>query len=530
MNPSALMPLLLAAQPAVGPLAPSLIEQGTPVPQPETPKPAPPPSQNALIDVDAGEAGAPIQRIEFLGAEAPERVAEAARGFIGQSASREILGSLAKAISDAYARSGIALYTVAIPQQDLSTGLVRVRLAEGFVEDIIYPEGASPLVRAYAERLKAEQPLTRRSLERYLTLMRDIPGAKIDVALLRGKQAGGVNLSITPKREHSDFSFGFDNRTQRGLGNGQWRAGAQGYSLLRDGDRTDLTLLAAADLKRYRYAGLSHQTPIGSDGLTLGLSASALETRFQGQPITGEARTAGVTLSYPVIRGYKRNLIVSAGFDGLNSDAALLGSVISSDHIRVLRGAVSYSATGKRDSVSASVLANKGVDALGARAMAGFSDATFFRVTGRAGYDRVFGKRVVGRLRMVGQYTQDRLPGSERLAVGGPEFGRAFETALLSGDRGAAASLEVAVRPGLPQKFTGSEVYGFVDAARIKVLARTGFLGARYDLASAGGGVRLNYATRASFFVEGARAIEAPYGGLEKAWRVNVGWHLKLRQ
>src|SRR3546814_20855982 len=87
--------------------------------------------------------------------------------------------------------------------------------------------------------MRAEKPLSRRALERYLSLIRDIPGAKVEVALERGTKPGGVRLAITPTRKRFDASFGVDNRTQSVLGSGQLRATAQDNSLLRAGDRAE---------------------------------------------------------------------------------------------------------------------------------------------------------------------------------------------------------------------------------------------------------------------------------------------------
>lgn len=522
----AALPALAAVQPP-STLSPPLIQQSEQPAAPNLPEqPKDIPAQSAIV-VEAEDSGANIRGIDFVGVDAPERVAQAARQFLGRPASRQTLVALAKAISDAYAKSDIALYTVAIPQQDFSTGQVRVLLAEGFVEDIVYPKGASPLIHAYAERMRAEKPLSRRALERYLSLMRDIPGAKIEVALERGIKPGGVKLAITPTRKRFDANFGIDNRTQSGLGSGQLRATAQANSLLCDGDRTDLVLLGATDLKRYQYVGLSHQTPLGSDGLALGLSGSWLRTRLKNLPVTGEAKTAGVSLSYPIIRSYKRNLTVSAGLDGLDSDAALLGAVLSSDHIRAARAAVGYSMIGDRDVLTAGFTVSRGLDILDARGTPGFTDTVFTKVMARAGYDRMLGKRFVGRLRMTGQYSADRLSGNERLAIGGPDYGRAFDTALLSGDRGVAGSFELGFRPELTRRLKGTEIYGFIDGAKVRINSRAGFAASDYSLASAGGGVRLAYASKASLGLEGARVIDRPFAGVGD-WRFNISWYWKL--
>jgi hemolysin activation/secretion protein len=538
MSMSILIPaatMMVAAQatplPPV-PTAPLIIDQGR---ADRAPPGAiqPVPEQRArgaadLVTVDAVGDTTPIRGIAFDGAEVPATVAAAARTFIGEPANAQTLQRLARAMSDAYEEADVALYTVVIPAQDFSTGTVRVQVAEGFVEAITYPNGASPLIRAYAERMKAQAPLSRRALQRYLSLMRDIPGAAVDARLLRGARPGGVVLALTPKRERSDFSFGFDNRNTQGLGNGQFRAEARGYSLLRDGDRTQLTLLAADDFKRYRYAAFSHMTPLGSDGMTATASLGYLETRPQNSVLTGEARTAGLSIVYPVIRGYKRNLTVSLGLDGINSDAAAFGAVISSDRTRALRLAAGYSQVGEKSVATLGGTVSRGVDMLGARGTPGFTDTTFTKLNMRATLDRQVGKRVIGRLRASGQYSRDRLAAVERFAVGGVEFGRAFDAALLSGDRGWAGLAEIALRPKLPKFLENSEIYAFIDHAEVRFNRRIGFAGARFDLASAGGGVRLVHGDRASLEVEAARHIDSPYPGFRQGWRVNIGWRLTL--
>ncbi|WEK42114.1 MAG: ShlB/FhaC/HecB family hemolysin secretion/activation protein [Candidatus Sphingomonas colombiensis] len=540
MTVASLALLLAAAQsnplPPESQGAPLIIDQGrADRAQPMLPPPALKPDDQTTVatqlsTVDARGVETPIKGIAFEGVKVPAPVAEAASGFLGHPATRATLEALAAKLSIAYERTGIALYTIAIPDQDLSSGHIRVTVAEGFIEDIVYPKGASPLIHAYGERLRQERPLTRRTLERTLSLMRDIPGAKIDADLQRGKQAGGVVIVITPRRRHSDFALGVDNRATQGLGSGQFRGEAHGYSLLRDGDRTDLTLLSATDLRRFRYAALAHATPLGADGLSLALSGGYLETRPSDQPVRGEAATAGLSLSYPIIRGYRRNLSMSIGLDGINSDAAAFGALISSDHMRAARLAVGYSSVAKETVTTAGATITRGLGILGARGTPGFTDTVFTKANARATIDRALGKRIVARLRASGQWSRDRLTASERFAVGGSEFGRAFDAAILSGDSGFAGLGELAIRPKLPADWNGSELYGFIDGARIYINERLPYAAADYGLASAGGGVRLSYAGKASLEIEGAKVIDHPYPTDRSDWRVNLAWRLALRK
>ena len=124
----------------------------------------------------------------------------------------------------------------------------------------------------------------------------------------------------------------------------------------------------------------------------------------------------------------------------------------------------------------------------------------------------------------------------ERFAVGGDDYGRAYEVAVLTGDRGVGGLVELAVKPFLKSKrFGGTELYGFIDGAKIRILDRPlpgGLLlpGGSRDLASAGGGVRLAYTSKAALFLEAAKPLDRPFASYAKdSWRLSVGWRLSLR-
>ncbi len=231
----------------------------------------------------------------------------------------------------------------------------------------------------------------------------------------------------------------------------------------------------------------------------------------------------------PILRGYKRNLTATLGLDGIDSDAAAFGTIISSDRTRALRGAVGFSDVSAKAVVTAGLTVSRGLDIIGARGTAGFTDTVFTKINGRVTYDRQIGKTLFAHLRAAGQYSDDRLAGSERFAVGGADFGRAFDTAFISGDRGAAGSAELALRPKLPARLSGTEVYGFIDGATLTIVARGPYAAGDFDLASAGAGVRFAYTSRASLQLEAARAIDQPYAGYHAGWRVNIGWRLSLK-
>ncbi|WP_206240023.1 ShlB/FhaC/HecB family hemolysin secretion/activation protein [Novosphingobium terrae] len=483
-----------------------------------------------LSRVDATGSDQPIKGIRFLGDLVPAPVAHAAERFVGQPARRDTLERLAAAMSDAYATSDVALYTVAIPDQNLSGGRVIVRVAQGFIEGITYPDGSTPLIRAYAQHLLGMKPLRRSALERELSLMRDIAGATVSADLLRGRQPGGVILSLKVKRKHLDGSLAYDNSRSQLLGQGQFNATLAGNSLLRDGDETKLNVMVARNFRSFIYTALTHATPLGHDGLKLTLSGAWLQTNVPEYNLRGHAVVGGASLSYPVIRGYRKNLTVSAGLDVLNSDSALFGTVASSDHIRTLRVAAGYSWAGKKTVWSLGSTVSQGLAILNDRGLVGQSDPRFTKVNASASYDRAFGKHVVLRLKAQGQYSHNQLPATERIAFGGSDYGRAFDTAAITADSGGTGSLELALRPKLGKRLNGTEIYGFVDHARLRINDRVGVPASSWDLGSAGGGIRLAWNDWAVIGVEGAKAVTDPFHGALGDWRVNVSWKISRPQ
>lgn len=494
------------------------------------PLPTAEPAPDTPVAAPVIEGGAPdttITGIAFEGTEAPGNVAEAAKPFLGRKASGATLAELAAALSGAYAGADVALYTVSIPTQDFVGGVVRVRIIEGRIATVEVP-GKNHLLRARLAPLTRETPLSRRTFERQQTLAREIPGLTFDTALTDPDGTGALTLAVTPKQRRTRFGLGFSNRGLDLLGPGQFDAKAELFGALTDGDRFELSGAASPDFDQLRYAAANYVTPIGAGGLSFGVNAAFLETRPDSVPLTGRAKAAGATISYALVRGFQRSGDISLGIDGLNSDNAVLGNVFSQERTRAVRGSASLSAAKPRRQFAVAGALSKGIDGLGARAGDLFAEPGFIKATLGASFAQAIGQRAAVRLNASGQYSGDRLPAAERYSVGGEAVGRAFDTAILTGDRGVGGLAELGWRPIKGGRFATSEIYAFGDAAAVALVDRGGFARQDYSLASAGIGVRARYLTKAEVGLEGARVIDDPYAGYPDDWRVSVSWRLSL--
>src|SRR3546814_1815611 len=85
--------------------------------------------------------------------------------FIGRTRDKATIGEIASALSDTYGKGDVALYTIVVPQQNLSDGVLTLRVVEGYIDDVVITGDVKgrglDLVRRYAARLAAEKPLRR---------------------------------------------------------------------------------------------------------------------------------------------------------------------------------------------------------------------------------------------------------------------------------------------------------------------------------------------------------------------------------
>jgi hemolysin activation/secretion protein len=473
-----------------------------------------------------------IKAVQLDGATAPRGVInEAFRPFIGQTGDAKLLGRLTDAAAAAYAQSDVALYTILLPNQTFADGVVRMRVVEGYIQSIqIKADGGARRDEALVRRLAAtalhEHPLRKSTLQRALLLIRDVPGLKAEAQLLRGNGPGAVVLQIALTRRPFEVGIGANNRGTAELGRTQVEVDLTANSLFRPGDQTRFTVVVPTDVQRFQYYALSHSELLTDSGLTGSANIGYLTTRPASIPIHGTAETAGLGLSYPLIRSNVEGLVLTGSLDGVNSDNALFGQMISSDHTRAVRGAIAYTRTLGKVTLAASATGSFGLDILGARVTSPLlSDQTFKKFNGRLGLDAKLAKTWTLRLRSIGQYSGDRLPPVEQIALGGDEFGRAFESAVIIGDSGGAGSAELAYSPApLPSLIKGSELYGFIDGGKLWSQDRVILPASSESLSSAGFGARLAVANKAMFQLEAAEALVEPLPQGHDGWRVVFGY------
>ena len=459
-----------------------------------------------------------LTRVEIAGSTLTPAVLDAStQSFIGAVIDDADLAKITQAVATAYGSSDIALYTVLVPRQRFAGGVLRLTVVEGFVEAVRVDGrlgGARRrLLRRYLEKITREKPLRTSTLQRELSLIRDMPGFTVSPSLERGAQQGGVVLALKVQDRPVQAAFGFSDRGTAVLGRNQVQLDGFLNGLALGADQFHLSLITPTEPESFQFVSGSYTAPWNDAGGLASVSVSYLRTWPRTIPLEGDAVSAGLQISQPLFRSFTRSATVTAGLDGINSDNALLGLELSKEHTRSFRLATSYSLVTAHNVLSASATASFGLNALGARPTApGLSDTGYKKLNLKIADTLQVAPDVHLRLDSAAQLSADRLPSSEQLALGGDEFGRAYEAAIISGDSGLAGSAELAwsFSKGLPATLSGSEAYVFVDGGRTDLRGRLGGPALRATVSSTGAGLRALLAKKTVVQAELVRGLTNP--------------------
>ncbi|MBY0430733.1 MAG: BamA/TamA family outer membrane protein [Rhodospirillales bacterium] len=420
---------------------------------------------------------------------------------------------LAEAITLRYRDEGYLLSRALVPAQKVAGGVVRIRVIEGYIEEIgIEGEGLGQddpirrLVMPYLEQIKASRPTRIQDLERYLLLINDMAGIK-SRAVIRPASKGGAGASellLVIERKRADAALSFDNYGSKYVGPWEGLAEANLNSALGYGERLTVRALGAHPASELRFGQGGFDLPLGPRGLALHGSASYSKSKpgYLLKPLDVQAETWSeeASLTYAPIRSRAENLTFQMGYRQRDVTTDVLASRFNEDHIRELYLNTTYDfADAFGGNNLASVVATQGLPWAGATRK---NDSLSSRPGASANFQKIGGE--VLRLQDVtetvslvlgGQWQYALRPqfSSEEFALGGKTYGRGYDSAEIQGDRGIAGKVELRWREA-PEwgPLKGLMTYGFYDAGMVWNSDRVDQGGAneQRSLASAGLGVQ----------------------------------------
>ncbi|WP_350571694.1 POTRA domain-containing protein [Pseudomonas sp. H26/SER47-MNA-CIBAN-0231] len=385
-------------------------------------------------------------------------LAEIYKPLIGRQASLAELIEATRNITRRYQQDGYLLSYAFLPQQNFDDGVARVVLVEGYVRDIQMQGDigrVKSLLDKLAAKIQAERPLTRKTFERYTTLMSRIPGVTIQAQVPPpGTTDGATTLVAQASRKPftSTLSTTEDNR------NGpQALLGVSSNSQTSMGEQLSLSGLFPPGDDKEHYYRLDSSQFLDTEGTQLNVSAS----RYRADPDTEVLVGGGGRLSthrendrYSI--GFSTPLIASANelltagsrlyavddktrYDGINFP---FSTELRTD-VRALAFEGDWRKADARQLRILSAGVYQGFDSLGAHTNYDDIDLDFFRVRLSGVQSDKFLDNWQGVLSAALYWSDDTLPDSERAVFGGQNFGRGYPDDQASGDKGWGVAYEV---------------------------------------------------------------------------------------
>ena len=439
------------------------------LPVPNLPADAYRPSATPVQVPDAGAAAAQpllmdtkinLQTVQIEGGTLYplNELAEIYKPLIGRQATLADLIEATRSITRRYQQDGYLLSYAFLPQQNFNDGVARVVLVEGYVRDIQI-QGDVGRVKALLDKLaakiQAERPLTRKTFERYTTLMTRIPGVTIQAQVPPpGTTDGATTLIAQASRKPftSTLSTTEDNRNGT-----QALLGVSSNSQTSMGEQLTLSGLFPPGDDHEHYYRLDYSQFLNDEGAQLALSAS----RYRADPGTNVVLDNGlqlkphrendrysIGLTLPLIAASNELLTAGSRLYAVNDKTRykVIGYPLSVEERTDIRALAFESDWRKADARQLRILSGgvyQGLDSMGAKTNNDAIDLDFFRLRLSGVQSDKFLDNWQGVLSAALYWSDDSLPDSERAVFGGQNFGRGYPDDQASGDKGWGVAYEV---------------------------------------------------------------------------------------
>ncbi|SEI17793.1 ShlB/FhaC/HecB family hemolysin secretion/activation protein [Pseudomonas asplenii] len=399
----------------------------------------------------------PIKTIDLQGADslsASERE-RLLKPYIGQCLGVPQLNELLKVITDRYIEKGLVTSRAYLPQQDLSSGNLKVLVVEGRLEGLKGAEGSGLADRELAMSFPGKEGdlLNLREIEQMVDQLNRLPSNQAQMELAPGKDVGGSEVLVknTPRKPWR-AGLSYSNEGQRSTGLQQAGTTFDWDNPLGLADQ--FSLRAGHDVvgdttKNSRNAMLYYNLPFGWWNLSYTYSESEYRSQAQASGFafrqSGDSQNHQLKLERVVYRDAVSKTSLNTTLTYLRTQNFIEDSklAVSSNrlsesgfgisHGRRIGGAFVNVDLGMQDGIGA-------FDAQGSHDPGpGQADARYRKYTGTVSYLQPFqlwGESFSFSSLMTGQRSEDVLFSAQRMSLGGLSSIRGYQDQTLSGDSG----------------------------------------------------------------------------------------------
>jgi hemolysin activation/secretion protein len=442
-------------------------------------------SEDEVTD-SSNELTVTINSIALIGATAIDEADFKAcyQKVIGHTVGEAELVGLSDCITQQYISTGYSVSRAVIPEQDVEGGRLVVKVIEGYISRVKFEGGDAERFKlaSFAQPLTEQRPLTQDHLERHLLLISDMPGVSLEDTGLReiGDMTGNFELTVKVKTWQVWTSSAIDNRGTEAIGPYQSYQNISFNSLFGLGETIGVSYSSIADSTDELNFGLvSLDMPLNVTGMRLSAYFSgSLSEPSDFLKIFNTKNTTlagGVNLDWNILRKRDHSLWIGTGVWGRNSQEENDFGTYIDDKLYGLNFYVRFTKNdqwGGENFFSANL--KQGLDVWDASSKGDFKlsrfdgDGEFTKFNLNYFRNQIIDENWSIFFSGTAQLSSTSLLASQEFYFGGARYGRAYQSGVVSGDAGTAASLELRYSRSVDWgPLNGYQVYGFADIGTI---------------------------------------------------------------
>lgn len=375
--------------------------------------------------------------------------------FLDTCMTREAVNTLIYRLTVAYIDLGYITARVYLPQQDLSSGTLKLVVMEGFVEEIsLNDDSRSDRWKLFwAMPAEEHEPLQMRELEQGLDQINRVSSANATLKLLPGDRPGSTVVQITNQPEDEIRGHvAFDNSGQSSTGEDRLRLGTEMDNLLDINDAWTLFYIGSVDTNALAF-NLSF--PFRRWNVSVSRSYSEyLSVLTEQTDLFGQSDTSGINADYLLYRDGISQWRISADLTYRKSKRFVVDVPLTPQRQAPARLGVSYSRRKRGSFWNVDAGYSEGTTLWGADEDADDAPpetplSQFKKIDLSVYHSRGLSRHLQYRGSLLGQYTDDVLVSSEQIHIGDNATVRGYRDTQLSGDKGLYWRNEFSVRiPG----------------------------------------------------------------------------------
>jgi hemolysin activation/secretion protein len=465
----------------------------SPLPSPELPEPLPPPAELFPGPTPTPPPDEPlpgnfpqtivVERFEVFGSTvfSPQELAKATAEFTKRPISLAEVYQARSKITELYVKNGYVTSGAYIPPQTIKSGVVKIQVVEGKLEDIRVT-GTRRLNPNYVRSrlaIATSQPLNRPRLLEALQLLQLNPLIKKVTAELSAGSRAGASLLEVKISEAKTFTsqIVLDNGRSPSVGSFRRRLQLNEANLLGLGDALGI---AYTNTDGSNSFDASYTLPLNPRNGTLAFnygitSSNVIESPFNVLDIQSDSRYYELTFRQPIIQTPTQEFALGFTASRRESEASYIAIEripfpgLGADkqgrtRVSALRFFQEWISRNSREVIALRSQFSLGIDVLNPTINQNPPDSRFFAWQGQGQWARLLAPETLFLLRLNTQLASRTLLPLEQFGLGGQDSIRGYRQDYLLTDNSTFVSAEVQVPIlRLPQIDSTLQIVPFVD-------------------------------------------------------------------